>query len=177
MPLLTTCPVMGGYVMMRVQDTAPVNDTSTTRKGHLVTENNSTEASTAKKTRKSTPALSTVLGEGFKLEAEVVEGSWKRDVTRTIPRDEYQIKLDRDGKKVYQEWLKNGRPAELDDCAKFGSRVHPDAVPVLTAYLRRVVGPGGPLTGKYLSVRTEASDEGKILVKVIYKDKPAKASA
>jgi hypothetical protein len=140
-------------------------------------ENTNTEATT-KKTRKATPALSSVLGEGFKLEAEVVEGSWKREVTRKqAPRDEYQIKLDRDGKRVYSEWLKKGRPEDLDDCPKIGYRVNPDAVPVLSAYLRRVVGPGGPLNGKFLSVRTEDGGEGRVMVKAIYKDKPEKKSA
>ena len=140
-------------------------------------ENANTEPTT-KKTRKATPALSSVLGEGFKLEAEVVEGSWKREVTRKqAPRDEYQIKLDRDGKRVYSEWLKKGRPEDLDDCPKIGYRVNPDAVPVLSAYLRRVVGPGGPLNGKFLSVRTEDGGEGRVMVKAIYKDKPEKKSA
>jgi hypothetical protein len=135
------------------------------------------ETSTEKKTRKPTPALASVLGEGFKLEAEVVEGTWKREVTRkTTPRDEYQTKLDKDGKRVYSEWLKKGRPAELDDCPKIGYRVNPDAVPVLAAYLRRVVGPGGPLVGKFLSVRTEDGGEGRVLVKAIYKDKPPKGA-
>lgn len=145
---------------MPEQDTNPHAEVDTTTK--------------AKKTRKSTPPLKDVLG-GLDLTPEVVEGTWKRDVTRTIPRDEYQVKLDRDAKKVYSEWLKKSRPEELDDCPKIGYRVNPDAVPVLTAYLRRVVGPGGPLAGKYLSVRTESSDDGRVLVKVIYKDKPAKA--
>jgi hypothetical protein len=130
-------------------------------------------ATTSKKTRKPTPKLGDVLG-GISLEAEVVTGGWKRDVTRTIPRDEYQIKLDKDGKKVYSEWLRKGRPEELDECPKIGYRVNPDAVPALVAYLRRVVGPGGPLTGKFLSVRTEDGDNGRVLVKVIYKDKPEK---
>jgi hypothetical protein len=140
-------------------------------------ENANTEPTT-KKTRKATPALASVLGEGFKLEAEVVEGSWKREVSRKqAPRDEYQIKLDRDGKRVYSEWLKKGRPEELDECPKIGYRVNPDAVPVLSAYLRRVVGPGGPLNGKFLSVRTEDGGEGRVMVKAIYKDKPEKKSA
>jgi hypothetical protein len=140
-------------------------------------ENANTEPTT-KKTRKATPALASVLGEGFKLEAEVVEGSWKREVSRKqAPRDEYQIKLDRDGKRVYSEWLKKGRPEDLDDCPKIGYRVNPDAVPVLSAYLRRVVGPGGPLNGKFLSVRTEDGGEGRVMVKAIYKDKPEKKSA
>jgi hypothetical protein len=140
-------------------------------------ENTNTEPTT-KKTRKATPALASVLGEGFKLEAEVVEGSWKREVSRKqAPRDEYQIKLDRDGKRVYSEWLKKGRPEELDECPKIGYRVNPDAVPVLSAYLRRVVGPGGPLNGKFLSVRTEDGGEGRVMVKAIYKDKPEKKSA
>jgi hypothetical protein len=138
-----------------------------------------TETTTeTKKTRKATPSLASVLGEGVKLEPEVIEGSWKREVTRKqAPRDEYQIKLDRDGKRVYSEWLKKGRPEELDDCPKIGYRVNPDAVPVLTAYLRRVVGPGGPLAGKFLSVRTEDGENGRVLVKAIYKDKPEKKAA
>jgi hypothetical protein len=130
-----------------------------------------------KKTRKPTPKLEEVLG-GIALEAEVITGEWKREVTRkAAPRDAYQIKLDKDGKKVYAEWLKKGRPAELDDCPKIGYRVNPDAVPALVAYLRRVVGPGGPLTGKFLSVRTEGQEDGRVLVKVIFKDKPAKDAA
>jgi hypothetical protein len=138
---------------------------------------NTPEATTkTRKTRKATPKLGEVLG-GIALEAEVVTGTWKRDVTRTIPRDEYQIKLDKDGKRVYSEWLKKGRPEDLDECPKLGYRVNPDAVPALVAYLRRVVGPGGPLTGKFLSVRTENDDNGRVLVKVIYKDKPPKATA
>jgi hypothetical protein len=137
---------------------------------------NTPEATTkTRKTRKATPKLGEVLG-GIALEAEVVTGTWKRDVTRTIPRDEYQIKLDKDGKRVYSEWLKKGRPEDLDECPKLGYRVNPDAVPALVAYLRRVVGPGGPLTGKFLSVRTENDDNGRVLVKVIFKDKPAKAA-
>ncbi len=136
-----------------------------------------TEATTAKKTRKPTPKLGDVLGDGFKLEAEVIQGTWKREVSRKVaPRDEYQTKLDRDGKKVYAEWLKKSRPEELDDCPKIGYRVNPDAVPVLVAYLRRVVGPGGPLNGKYLSVRTEDGEEGRVLVKAIFKDKPPKTA-
>jgi hypothetical protein len=131
----------------------------------------------AKKTRKPTPKLGEVLG-GIALEAEVVTGPWTREVTRTIPRDEYQLKLDKDGKKVYSEWLKKGRPEDLEECPKIGYRVNPDAVGALTAYLRRVVGPGGPLTGKFLSVRTESDTEtGRVLVKVIYKDKPEKKPA
>jgi hypothetical protein len=138
---------------------------------------NTPEATTkTRKTRKATPKLGEVLG-GIALEAEVVTGTWKRDVTRTIPRDEYQIKLDKDGKRVYSEWLKKGRPEDLDECPKLGYRVNPDAVPALVAYLRRVVGPGGPLTGKFLSVRTENDDNGRVLVKVIFKDKPPKATA
>jgi hypothetical protein len=130
-----------------------------------------------KKTRKPTPKLEEVLG-GIALEAEVITGEWKREVTRkAAPRDAYQIRLDRDGKKVYAEWVKKGRPAELDDCPKIGYRVNPDAVPALVAYLRRVVGPGGPIAGKFLSVRTEGQDDGRVLVKVIYKDKPAKETA
>ena len=142
---------------------------------HDNTSNTSITPTDAKprKTRKPTPKLGDVLG-GLSLTPEVVEGTWKRDVTRTVPRDEYQIKLDREGKKVYSEWLKKGRPEELDDCPKVGYRVNPDAVPVLTAYLRRVVGPGGPLTGKFLSVRTEDGGEGRVLVKAIFKDKPPK---
>lgn len=137
---------------------------------------NSTET-TVKKTRKPTPKLEEVLG-GIQLEAEVITGPWKREVKRqAAPRDAYQIRLDRDGKKVYAEWLKKGRPSELDDCPKIGYRVNPDAVPVLVAYLRRVVGPGGPLTGKFLSVRTEGQEDGRILVRVIFKDKPAKDAA
>jgi hypothetical protein len=137
---------------------------------------NTPEATTkTRKTRKATPKLGEVLG-GIALEAEVVTGTWKRDVTRTIPRDEYQIKLDKDGKRVYSEWLKKGRPEDLDECPKLGYRVNPDAVPALVAYLRRVVGPGGPLTGKFLSVRTENDDNGRVLVKVIFKDKPPKAA-
>lgn len=129
-----------------------------------------------RKTRKPTPKLGEVLG-GIPLEAEVVTGPWKREVTRSIPRDEYQLKLDKDGKRVYSEWLKKGRPEDLEECPKLGYRVNPDAVPALVAYLRRVVGPGGPLTGKFLSVRTESADGGRILVKVIFKDKPEKKPA
>jgi len=132
---------------------------------------------TPRKTRKATPSLASVLGDGFKLEPEVVEGSWKREVTRKqAPRDEYQLKLDKDAKRVYAEWQRKGRPEEMDNCPKIGYRVNPDAVPVLSAYLRRVVGPGGPLTGKFLSVRTEDGGEGRVLVKAIYKDKPEKKS-
>ncbi len=126
--------------------------------------------------RKPVPELASLLG-GKPLTAEALPPG--TPFTRTAgraaqPRSAEQKQLDAEGKKLYDQWVKDGKPSDFEKCPKLRYAVNPAAVDALVAYLRRVTGTGGPLAGKRMVYRKAPHVSGRTLVTVIFTDKPPK---
>lgn len=110
----------------------------------------------------------------FDVQAVGADVEFKRVVKRTVERSAEQKRLDHDAEVTYQQWVKAGRPDDLNKCPKVRYVIAPQHADALMAFLRKTVTSGGPLEGKQMKYTKTTAPDGRTGFLVIYRDKPVK---
>lgn len=102
---------------------------------------------------------------GLTLNAEIVPEGQRvtKTVTRDIPRDQDQKKVDNDALKAYNAWHKAGKP-EVGKAPQLRYVVPPNAVDAVLAILRRSTATGAPCAGKRLTYRRGTHESGNVVI-------------
>jgi len=106
----------------------------------------------------------------FSLVAEVIpaKADVSRQYKREIERDEDQLKVDSEAKKMYDRWVKKGSPkGSFEDLAPaLGSRyiVPPEAFNTVIDMLRRATQTGAATQGKQLAYRRGEHESGNTII-------------
>jgi hypothetical protein len=121
--------------------------------------------------------ITEVVPEGFTLTMERIPRDADLSIqrARTVePRDEHQVRVDKDAIRAYTAWEKAGSPVgDFADLApKYGGRyvIPPVAFDTVIAMLNRAKNAGGPLQGKRLQYRRGVHESGNTLVNFLFTD-------
>jgi hypothetical protein len=130
------------------------------------------------------PHITKVAPEGFTLQMERIPAGADLGISRTRaldPRDEHQVRVDKDSVRAYNAWDKAGKPkGKFEDLAvKYGGRyiVPPAAFDTVIDMLIRVKKSGGPLAGKRLQYRKGTHESGATIINFMFTDPDPKTTA
>ena len=121
--------------------------------------------------------LSAVLPSGFSLTATDVKPAevLRKEITRkAAPRDQDQVKVDKDAIRNYTRNKASGNHTKTDKAKIHWSEyiVPPRAVDTVLDYLRRATSTGGPVKGTQLRYTRGAHASGNVRVQWAFTDKP-----
>lgn len=130
------------------------------------------------------PEEKPVLPKGVRLKAQIIPIDGERikkqvgaGAREAEPRDEHQRQVDADVKAIYEEWIRRGRPNEVEKWPQGVYVVPPEAVDAVLDMLRKTMTKGGPAYGKSTRYTRGTHKSGNALIAFSCADKPQKPPA